>query len=555
MIFSCDTETTGLDPFKGDKPFAITTCNMKHETRYIAIGEDDLIWIDTSLSSTANKVVMHNAKFDILMLGVYGMKVNAEIHDTMIAAAIYNSDEGTLKLKELAKKYLGVDNEEEQAVKEYMRKNKVASYDKVPREIMEPYAKNDARITLDLYKFYRKAGVTGDPIYLKEMRLLRCLVDMQRRGVLIDTDFCARESRKCEKRISEIMGLIEREHDGIKTSSPKQLAAYLFDKEGVRCDYFTAKGRPAFDEYHLSKYDHPIIPLILELRELQKVKTTYLDSLQEKADDKKQIHCDFFQVGARTGRFSCRSPNLQNIPRSGVADVRRAFVCRSGYSNYYFDYSQVELRILAHYSQEPLMVEEYNKTDNDLHSVTCKAVFGEVTKEKRTLSKNINFGIIYGMGPKKFCTMVNEQYPDFNMSYTDARGFINKYYSTYQKVRTFTWRVPQKILDVGYVQDVFGRKYTTPRDESYKGVNYLIQGCAAGILKKAMIEIHDLLEGKLSEMVLCIHDEIVVEIHESEGELVEQIKEIMEDRETFRVPILVNIEKTSTDWSEKETVL
>jgi len=235
-------------------------------------------------------------------------------------------------------------------------------------------------------------------------------------------------------------------------------------------------------------------------------------------------------------------------------DVRRAFICRSGYSNYYFDYSQIELRILAHYSQEPLMLEEYNKTDNDLHSVTCQAVFGEVTKEKRTLSKNINFGIIYGMGPKKFCTMVNEQYPHFNMTYTQAREFINKYYATYQKVRTFTWRVPQKILDVGYVTDVFGRKYTTPRDEAYKGVNYLIQGCAAGIIKKAMIEIDQLLLDKKSNILLTIHDELVIEIHKEEEDLVPQIVRIMEDRTTFRVPITINVEKTTTSWAEKESV-
>jgi len=197
------------------------------------------------------------------------------------------------------------------------------------------------------------------------------------------------------------------------------------------------------------------------------------------------------------------------------------------------------------------MLEEYNKTDNDLHSMTCKAVFGEVSKEKRNLSKNINFGIIYGMGPKKFCEMVNRQYPDFNMTYTDARGFINKYYATYQKVRTFTWRVPQKILDVGYVQDVFGRKYSTPRDESYKGVNYLIQGCAAGIIKKAMVEIDQLLSDKKSNLLLTIHDELVFEIHKDEETLLAQIKDIMEDRKTFRVPITVNVERTTTNWAEK----
>jgi len=551
MLLSVDTETTGLDPFKGDKPFSIITCNVAGDTEYITIGEDNLIPIDTLLLSSSVTTIFHNAKFDILMLNQLGMEVKGDIHDTMIAAAIYNSDENTVKLKDLAKKYLGEDNDEEEALKDYMRKHKLTSYADLPRELIEPYARKDARITMELFKYYRKEGVTGDPVYIKEICLLKCLVDMQRLGVLIDTEFCKKNAIEIAGRIEALRELIKRDHKDINIRSPKQLASYLFDDQGLTCDYVTDKGNPAFDEFHLSKYDHPIIPLIVELRALEKIKKTYLDALQEKADDKKIIHCDFFQVGARTGRFSCRSPNLQNIPRSGVVDVRRAFICRPDYNNYYFDYSQIELRILAHYSREPKMVEEYNKTDNDLHSRTCEAVFGEVTKEKRTLAKNINFGIIYGMGPKKFCTMCNEKYPEMEVSYTQARDFINKYYKNYWKVREFTWRVPQKILDEGYVKDVFGKKYTTPRDESYKGVNYLIQGCAAGVLKKAMIECHDLLEDKKSNMILCVHDEIIFEIHKDEEHLVPKIKDIMEDFSTFRVPLKVNIEKTTTNWAEK----
>jgi len=551
MIIAVDTETTGFDSFNGDKPFAISMCNMKEETSYIVIGEDDLVEVDLLLSSSNVEKVGHNLKFDMHMLKVYGMELGGHLHDTMIAAFINNTDEKNYKLKDLATKYLGVDNEEEVAVQDYMHSHKIQSYAEVPRDIMEPYARKDAYITMELFKFFRKKGVTSDPVYLAEMRLLKCLVAMERRGVLVDRAFCGASSRKCKERIEKIQGIIEKDHKGINTRSSKQLADYLFHDQGIRCDYLTDKGNPAFDEFHLSKYEHPIVPLIIELRELEKIKNTYLDPLQEKADKNDAIHCSFLQTGARTGRFSCSNPNLQNIPRSSNIDVRRAFVCRPEYSLYYFDYSQIELRVLAHYSREPIMVDEYNSSNPDLHSRTCEAVFGEVTKQKRNLSKNINFGIIFGMGPKKFCEMVNEQYPDFAMSYTQAREYINNYYKTYQKVRTFTWRVPQKILDVGFVTDVFGRKYTTPRNESFKGVNYLIQGCAAGIIKRAMIEIYTLLKDKKSNLLLTIHDELVIEVHDTEEELVAQIKEIMEDRETFRVPILVNIEKTSTTWAEK----
>jgi DNA polymerase-1 len=553
MIFAVDTETTGFDSFNGDKPFAITTCDTKGKTQYIEIGNDDLVPIDLQLMNGQNEVVGHNLKFDLHMLYVYGMKANGTLHDTMVAAFINNTDEKNFKLKDLAKKYLKVDNDEEIKLAEYMQKHKLKDYSKVPRAIMEPYAVKDAIITMELFKFYRKKGITSDPVYLAEMQILKCLVAMERRGVLIDLDFCRTASDKCSKRIQEIGKVIAKDHNDINTRSPKQLADYLFHKCGLTCDYFTEKGNPAFDEWNLSKYDHPIIPLILEKRELEKINKTYLVALQEKSDDKNTVHCNFLQTGARTGRFSCSQPNLQNIPRSAVVDVRKAFICREGYSNYYFDYSQIELRILAHYSREPVMVDEYNKSNPDLHSRTCEAVFGEVTKEKRTLSKNINFGIIYGMGPKKFCEMVNKQYPDFDMSYTDARSFINKYYAAYQKVRTFTWRVPQKIMDVGYVIDVFGRKYTCPRGESYKGVNYLIQGCAAGVIKKAMIDIDTLLQDKQSNILLTIHDELVIEIHKDEEDLIPQIRELMEDRDTFRVPILVNAEKTTTDWAQKES--
>jgi len=551
-IIAIDTETTGLDPFKGDKPFCITTCDMEGNTDYISIGEDNLVPIDTILMSSNYRKVAHNLKFDWLMLNQIGMDIKGPIEDTMIAAAIYNSDENTVKLKDLAKKYLGEDNDEEEELKNYMRRNKISSFSDIPRSILEPYARKDSRITLDLFKYYRKEGVTGDPVYIKEMALLRCLASMQRLGVLIDTEFCKTNAVEIAGRIEALRESIKRDHKDINIRSPKQLASYLFDDQGLTCDYLTDKGNPAFDEFHLSKYDHPLIPIIVELRSLEKIKTTYLDALQEKADANKVIHCDFFQVGARTGRFSCRSPNLQNIPRSGVVDVRRAFICRPEFTTYYFDYSQIELRILAHYSREPKMVEEYNKTDNDLHSRTCEAVFGEVTKEKRNLAKSINFGIVYGMGAKKLVTMVNEKYPEMGMTYTQARGFINKYYKAYWKVRELTWRIPQKVLDVGYVHDIFGKKYTCPRDQSYRAVSYLIQGCAAGVLKKAMIECHELLIDKKSNMLLCVHDEIIFEIHKDEDSLLPKIKDIMEDYETFRVPLKVNIEKTTTNWAEKE---
>ena len=554
-MVAVDTETTGLNPFNGARPFAISIYGEDRASRYIVIGEDDLVPVDVLLNSNISEVVFHNAKFDIMMLATLGMEVNGNLHDTMIMAHVYNPDESNKGLKHLAKKYLDEDNKWQKEVDKWFHDNKInkadRNYQDVPREIMEPYAVDDVRFTYGLAQFYKSKGVLEDPTYKKEMNLLKCLVNMQTRGVPIDVELCEANSASCEKRIAEIQEDINTNHKEMNVNSAKDLKEYLFDEEKIQCTNYTAKGNPSLDEYNLGQYDHPIIPKVVELRELTKLKSTYFDGLKEECDEEGTIHCDFFQVGAKTGRFSCRKPNLQNIPRNGTLNVRSAFVCRREYSNYYFDYSQIELRIFAHYAQEPSMLAELTKPDGDLHAMTAMNLFGEVDKEKRDIAKRLGFGIIYGIGANKFATILNQDYPDKDYNYTKASAFISKYYQSYPKISFFVGAVKRAILQRGFVQDIFERKYTCPKDQCYKAVNYLIQGCAAGVLKKSMIEIDQFLKDKKSNLLLTIHDELVIEIHKSEEDLVPQIKDIMEDKDTFRVPLTVNIEKTETNWSEK----
>ena len=824
-----DTETTGFDMFNGHRPFSIITADEDGRTNYIQLGEDDVVPIDLACMSTHIKKVFHNAKFDILMLHTCGMAVLGEVHDTMIMAHVYNPDESNKQLKHLAKKYLDEEPEDEKKLKAYIRKHKITDYSNIPRDLLEPYARTDARITMGLFRFYKNKGVLEDPTYKSEIALLHTLIRMQTRGVLIDTEYCKAESAKCAARIAEIAKKIETEYGDINTASNKQLSDFLFDQEGLSCTHYSEKGNPVLDQYNLGRYEHPIIPLIIEERQLKKAKDTYLDGILEKCDKEGVIHCDFYQIGAKTGRFSCvagwspvktmrgvvpikdvvvgdyvwthaqrwrrvlaswmngvrqtydvilsngniltctsdhrvlsydrrwmtiqevaderkqkvvsrklagsfggiskrhepdyerdcqkvsydvpqcefhnkqtnarsrggskkentlllikdrfkksyvgeererapelerrvgrrlrlqdnrveretpictpccddevvgseyaskeirrtshrwepvkqflrqlgslytqgthsgtlltgsggkcievtdivpketidvydltieedesyesngiflhncRAPNLQNIPKNTDVDIRRAFTCRDGYTNYYFDYSQVELRIFAHYAKEQVMIDELNKDKGDLHGVTARLIFGEnFTKEQRDIGKRLNFGIIYGIGAKKFAETLNEAYPDQNYTYNEAKMFIGKYYQSYPQVRKFTWKVGRAILTRGYVHDVFGRKYTCLKSETYKATNYLIQGCAAGVLKNAMINIDKILLSKKSNLLITIHDELVIEIHKDEEHLVPQIQSIMEDRTTFRVPILVNTEKTTTNWSAKE---
>lgn len=570
MIIAVDTETTGLNPYLGDRPFAITYYDDIVDPRYIAIGEDDLVAIDAALMSSSVAKVFHNAKFDIQMLMVQGMRTCGEIHDTMLMAHVFNPDEPYKALKKLAIKYLGADANEEKELQAYMRKNKIKDYSKVPREIMEPYAKQDVVYTMGLYKFYKEKGVLDNPTYKAEIALLRTLIDMQVRGALIDVPYCREKSAWCKERIAQIEAEVEERFGAIKLNSNKQLSNFLFNDEGLTCSMYSSAGNPVLDAYNLRQYDHPIIPLVEEYRALVKVDKTYLTGIADKCDEEGVIHCDFYQVGAKTGRFSCREPNLQNIPRGGVVDIRRAFVCRPDYVNYYFDYSQIELRILAHYAQEEKMIDELTNPDGDLHGLTAKAIFGEdYTKEQRNIAKRLNFGIVYGIGAKHFAEVLN-QTEEANYKYSDAKRFIDRYYFNYQSVRTFTWRLQRAILNrnaedvgiqlnanalpTGYVKDVYGRIYTCEKKFSYKAVNYLIQGCAAGVLKDAMVRVHELLAGTKSSILLCIHDELVIEIHKDELDLVPDIVATMEEKEKFRVPITVNTERTLSSWDAKSSV-
>lgn len=559
MIYvTWDTETTGLNPYKGAKPFAYIYNLDGMQIHYLEprVG-DDILDFSLMLQSENYEKIGHNLKFDIAMVEKQGWQVNGPLHDTMIMAHVYNPDEYSKALKVLGKKYLSIEPAEEKAIKDWFRQNKVdKQYDKVPRELMEPYARQDVALTWKLFEFYREKGVLDDPIYKFEMRLLRVLISMQRRGILIDRDYLNGRLGYCDSRLVELEQCVQSDHGGINIASNKQLGEYLFDTCGLSCDAISVAGNPVLDESSLRRYDHPIVPIVLEARELSKLRDTYVCGLLNQSDDASVIHCEFNQVGAKTGRFSSREPNLQNIPRSHpTVDIRRAFICRPGCSLYFFDYSQIELRILAHYARDEKMLSILSE-GGDLHGETARGIFGDdYTKEQRSISKNINFGIVYGIGPKHFCEVLNKDYPEQNYTYSDAKRFIDRYYWTYPMVRPFVYGVQRKILERGHVFDIFGRKYPCEKEFAYKAVNYLIQGCAAGVMKNAMVRVADYLKNKKSALILTIHDELVFDIaDEEEAEVVPVIKSLMEDATTFRVPLTVSVSKSTTSWAEKTDV-
>jgi DNA polymerase-1 len=551
-----DTETTGLNPFKGDRVVAMSLYYPDGSSKYARVGQDDLVGPALELIGPDPKIA-HNLLFDYQMLTTMGIELGGPCHDVMIMAHVFNPIENSLKLEYLAKTYLNHPLTQQINLKEYVHKHKIdvenRGYQDIPDEVLKPYAIEDVELTMKLFEFYKAKGILDHPTYKLEMRLMQTLIRMQRRGVLIDVDYCKETYELCVKRLSEIEEEVSRDHREMNLNSTHQIADYLFNDQGLICETFTEKGQPSLDAYNIQKYKHPIVDLIIEHREIAKIANTYFKGFMEKVDDRNVLHCNYFQVGARTGRISCFSPNLMNVPRDPAHSVRRSFVTRPGYTNYYFDYDQVELKVLAHYSQDPTMIRVLSDPDGDIHSETCQGIFKEVTKEKRTIAKSLNFGIIYGMGPSKFAMELNKDFPELGYTYSHAKQFIARYYGTYPKIRPFQNSVQRALLQRGYIHDIFGRRYYCEREFAYRAVNYLIQGCAAGILKQAMIDVDQLLQGKESNLLLTIHDELVVEIHDDEQHLVKEIKAIMEDRTTFRVPITVSVESSKTSWDAKES--
>lgn len=558
-MIAFDTETDGLDSFKGARPFVATLATESLETSYIDLQTDDTEPLRALLLSPREVKIAHNLKFDWLMLQSVGYEIQGDLHDTMIMAHVYDPND-IKKLKWLGKKYLNREPVHEATVKAYIKEHNIDvksnGYRDIPRNILEPYAVEDVVLTMELFKFYEKKGILDDPTYKTEMKLLRALVDMQTRGVLIDVEYCKEQSVLCDKILADIEEEVKDTWRPINLGSNKQLSDFLFGDEQISCDTYNETGNPCLDGYHIQQYNHPIVPLVIKNREIGKLNSTYFKGLIDRVDSDNVIHCDFFQVGAKTGRFSCQQPNLQNISKKGGEhDVRRAFICRAGFTNYYFDYSQIELRVLAHYSKDERMIATLTDPNGDIHSETCMGIFGEITKPKRDIAKRINFGIVYGMGANKLTDGLRMDFPEAKYTYNDSKRFIGKYHMTYPKVKPFSYKVQRTLLQRGYIHDVFGRKYVCDKEFSYRSINYLIQGCAAGILKQAMIDVYLYLLDKKSNLLLTIHDEIVVEVHKSEESVVvPAICRIMEDRETFRVPITINVERTETSWKEKTAV-
>jgi DNA polymerase-1 len=433
------------------------------------------------------------------------------------------------------------------------------------------YAGADADATLRLVAVLEKDLREREQWHLfrdVEMPLLPVLMDMEMLGVALDTHELKQISTSMYGRVTELEQQIQDlAGHPLNVSSTQQLGAVLFEELGLPAKAKTKTGYSTRAGILEELRDlHPIIDLILEHRQLAKIKSTYVDALPLLVNrETGRVHTSYNQAGTVTGRISSSDPNLQNIPvRTELGRrVRSAFVAQEGWLLLGADYSQVELRILAHISQDPNLLAAFDRGE-DIHSSTAAAVFGvplsDVTPAMRRLAKTINFGIIYGMGEYGLAQRTE-------LSVEDARTFIENYFAGYEKVRAYLEETKTEAREEGYVSTLMGRRRYFPELQSSsrahtgtkraaerEAINMPIQGSAADILKIAMVRLYDRLQGEgfAARMILQVHDELVLEVPGEEVRPVAGlVRSVMEDAWELDAALKVDI-KTGKDWEQME---
>ncbi len=515
--------------------------------------------------------IAHNAKYDFAILRRYGLTVSPIGFDTMIAEWL--TDPGTKHkgLKDLARHRLGVEMTEINTL--IGRGAKQKSFAEVDIDEAAPYAAADADITLRLVKPLRaelkEKGL--DHLLDLELALIPILADMEAEGVGIDSDFFAAMSEELAERLESLESLIyEIAGHPFNINSTQQLSDVLFKELNLPHERLrrTKSGHYSTASDVLLNLretdDRGVVDAILEHRELSKLKGTYVDALPQLINEETgRIHTSFNQTGAITGRIASSNPNLQNIPiRTEVGQrIRRGFVARPGWLFVAADYSQVELRILAHISRDPALLDAFRE-DLDIHRTTAATVYDlaldQVSYNQRRFAKAVNFGLIYGMGPYRLAR-------DSDLTLAEAENFIKTYFERFPGIRDYLENTRLEARTQGYVETLLGRRryfpvFRSPTGSANRGavaraereaVNHPIQGTAADIIKIAMVRLHAALAERFrGRLILQVHDELVLEVPEEEVDAVKPlIIEIMSGAFELAVPLKVEA-TVGQNWLE-----
>jgi DNA polymerase I len=595
--FAFDTETTGVNPLS-DELLGISFCWKRGEAYYVLINNEKLIinnekkenlfnyqeeekivknvkhsWLEKLkpiFTDAKIKKFAHNMKFDMRFMGeALGAEVEGIEFDTMIAAYLLNSGSRQLNLDAVSFSELGF--EKISKVDLIGKGRDKITFSEVTDEKMSLYSCEDSDCTFQLVKTLKKQLKDKNLQKLNreiEVPLITTLARMENNGIIVDKKFLGTMSKKLNKEIKslekEIFDLAGAEFN---IKSTKQLKEILFEKleiptAGIKK---TKTGfSTAFDELEKIKEVHPVISYIQEYRELTKLTSTYIDALPELINQKTgRVHTSFNQTVAATGRLSSTNPNLQNIPvrTEHGKEIRKAFIVPSGFKLLAIDYSQIELRIAAHMSMDPHMIEAF-KNNKDIHATTAAKInrvkLNEVDKKMRSEAKSVNFGILYGQGSHGLSKATG-------LSFVEAKEFIEKYFENFSGVKKYLDSQIDHAKEHGYVETLFGRKRYLPEIESKMGlvrkaaermaVNTPIQGTAADMMKISMNKVADLLfdlrnKGKGVKMLVQVHDELLFEVEENQvEEIAKEIKKVMENVVKLKVPVVADV-KIGDNWGE-----
>ena len=574
-LFALDTETDNLDYMTANL-VGISFALENGESAYLPLQLDYLGAPKTLEKTTALTLlkpilenptiqkVGQNFKYDLTIFARNGIDVQGVAFDTMLESYVLNST-GRHNMDDLAKRYLG---HQTITFEEIAGKGKnQLTFNQIPLEKAAKYAAEDADVTMKLQQVLWEK-LSKEPTLEKlfkemELPLLGVLSRMERRGVLIDSDALFLQSNEITNRLSE---LEEQAYvlagQPFNLASTKQLQEILFDKLGLPVIQKTPKGAPSTNEEVLEElaFSHELPKVLVEHRGLSKLKSTYTDKLPQMVNPQTgRVHTSYHQAVTATGRLSSSDPNLQNIPIRNEEGrrIRQAFIAREGFTVVAADYSQIELRIMAHLSQDQGLINAFTQ-GKDIHRSTAAEIFGvalgEVTSEQRRNAKAINFGLIYGMSAFGLSRQLG-------IGRANAQSYMDLYFKRYPGVQTFMHDIREKAKAQGYVETLFGRRLYLPDINSSNGmrrkaaervaINAPMQGTAADIIKRAMIQLDQKLQNDPDiAMIMQVHDELVFEVRsEKIAFFSELIKQHMEAAAELVVPLIVDV-GVGENWDE-----
>jgi len=577
-LFAFDTETTGLDAQQAElvglsfavSPFEAAYVPLAHS--YMGVPEQldrtaVLAALQPLLEDPAKGKIGQHAKYDMNILARYGIEVRGLAFDTMLESYVLDATATRHDMDSLALKYLGQSTIRFEDIAG--KGAKQLTFDQIALEQAGPYAAEDADVTLRLHQcLWQK--LEAEPTLAKvlkeiEMPLVPVLARIERHGALVDARLLGEQSVELGEKLQQLeRQAFELAGEEFNLASPKQLGAILYEKLGLPILSKTAKGQASTAEsvlVELAEQGYALPQVLMDYRSLSKLKSTYTDKLPEQINPRTgRIHTSYHQAVTATGRLSSSDPNLQNIPIRTAEGrrIRQAFVAAPGYKLVAADYSQIELRIMAHLAQDAGLLDAF-RHGRDVHRATAAEVFGveleQVSAEQRRRAKAINFGLIYGMSAFGLAKQLG-------VERKEAQAYIERYFARYPGVLAYMERTRAQAAEQGYVETLFGRRLYLPEIHSKNGamrkaaertaINAPMQGTAADIIKRAMVAVDAwLLESGLdARMILQVHDELVLEVREDQVEALKAgLLPRMSGAAELAVPLLVEA-GVGGNWDE-----